>query len=90
MARPFLKKLVHVDLLKLARSEESDLTWRSTNTLPRRVLSFAVNASIFTLPAFQNLQLWGKKMSVNCKLCGNPQTALRERPRCNTMLEQGR
>ena len=73
-----LKKLVvQGDLLKLAHSEESDLTWRSAiYSLPRRVLSFAINASIDTLPTFGNLKLWGKKMSANCKLCGNTQTLL--------------
>ena len=56
-----LKKLVvQGDLLKLAHSEESDLTWRiAIYSLPRRVLSFAINASIDTLPTFRNLKLWG-------------------------------
>ena len=42
-----LKKLVvQGDLLRLSHSEESDLTRRSyIYTLPRRVLSFAINAS---------------------------------------------
>ena len=41
-----LKKLVaQGDLLKLAHSEESNLTWRNAiYTLTRRVLSFAINA----------------------------------------------
>ena len=71
-----LKKLVvQGDLLNLAHSEESDITWRSAiYSLPRRVLSFAIDSSIDTLPTFRNLKLWGKKMSSNCKLCGNTQT----------------
>ena len=87
-----LKKLVvQGDLLKLAYSEESDLTWSSAiYSLPRRVLSFAINASIDTLPTFRNLKLWGKKMSANCKLCGNTQTLLHVLAGCKTMLEQGR
>ena len=87
-----LKKLVvQGDLLKLAHAEESDLTWRSAiYSLPRRVLSFAINASIDTLPTFRNLKLWGKKMSANCKLCGNTQTLLHVLAGCKTMLEQGR
>ena len=84
-----LKNLVvQGDLLKLARSEESDLTWRSAiYSLPRRVLSF--NALIDTLPNFRNLKLWGKKMSANCKLCGNTQTLLHVLAGCKSMLEQG-
>ena len=87
-----LKKIVvQGDLLKLAHSEESDLTWRSAiYSLPRRVLSFAINASIDTLPNLRNLNLWGKKMSANCKLCGNTQTMLHVLAGCKTMLEQGR
>ena len=83
-----LKKfVVQGDLLKLAHSEESDLTWRSAiYSLPR----FAINASIDTLPPFRNLKLWGKKMSANCKLCGNTQTLLHVLAECKTMLEQGR
>ena len=42
-----LKKLVvQGDRLRLSHSEESDITWRSSiYTLPRQVLSFAINAS---------------------------------------------
>ena len=91
MARPSQKLVVQGDLIKLAHSEESDLTWCSAiYSLPRRVLSFAINASIDTLPTFRNLKLWGKKMSSNGKLCGNTQTLLHVLAGCNTMLEQGR
>ena len=41
-------------------------------------------------PTFQNLKLWGKKMSANCKLCENTQTVLHVLAGCKTMLEQGR
>ena len=87
-----LKNLVaQGDLLKLAHSEESDLTWRSAiYSLPPRVLSFAINASIDTLPTFRNLKLWREKMSANCKLCGNTQTLLHVLSGCKSMLEQGR
>ena len=87
-----LKKLVvQGDLLNLAHSEESDITWRSAiYSLPRRVLSFAINSSIDTLPTFRNLKLWGKKMSSNSKLCGNTQTLLHVLAGCKTMLDQGR
>ena len=87
-----LKKLVvQGDLLNIAHSEESDITWRSAiYSLPRRVLSFAINSSIYTLPTFRNLKLWGKKMSSNCKLCGNTQTLLHVLAGCKTMLDQGR
>ena len=40
-------------------------------------------------PTFQNLKLWGKKMSANCKLCENTQTVLHVLAGCKTMLEQG-
>ena len=57
---------------------------------PSRVLSFAINSSIDTLPTFRNLELWGKKMSSNCKLCGNTQTLLHVLAGCKTILDQGR
>ena len=87
-----LKKfVVQGDLLNLAHPEESDLTWRSAiYSLPRRVLGFAINSSIDTLPTLRNLKLWGKKMSSNCKLCGNTQTLLHVLAGCKTMLDQGR
>ena len=47
-------------------------------------------ASIDTLPTFRNLKLWGKKMSANCKLCGNTQTLLYVLAGCKPMLDQGR
>ena len=85
------KLVVQGDLLNLAYSEESDLTWRSAiYSLPRRVLRFAINSSIDALPTFRNLKLWGKKMSSNCKLCGNTQTLFRLLAGCKTMSDQGR
>ena len=87
MARPSQKAC----RTNLAHSEESDITWRSAiYSLPRRVLSFAINSSIDTLPTFRNLKLWCKKMSSNCKLCGNTQTLLHVLAGCKTMLDQGR
>ena len=49
-----LKKLVvQGDLLNLAHSEESDITWRSAiYSLPRRLLSFAINLSIDLYPSY--------------------------------------
>ena len=72
MARPSQKAFVQGDLLNIAHSEESDLTWRSAiYSLPRRVLSFAINSSIDTLPTFRNLKLWGKKMSSKLQIMWN-------------------
>ena len=39
---------------------------------------------------FSKSKIWGKKMSANCKLCGNTQTLLHVLHGCKTVLEQGR
>ena len=55
------------------------------------ILSLAESCALPSMhPTFQNLKLWGKKMSANCKLCENTQTVLHVLAGCKTMLEQGR
>ena len=86
------KRVVQGDLLKLAHSEESDLTWRSAiYSLPRRVLSFAINASIDTLPTFRNLKLCELFESVQMvssrNTCSNARDDLYV-PRARTQLFQ--
>jgi hypothetical protein len=60
--------------------------------LPRDVLKFALNASIYTLPTFTNLKRWGKCASVNCHLCENAmkQTVFHVLVHCNHTMDQGR
>ncbi|XP_041466188.1 uncharacterized protein LOC121416780 [Lytechinus variegatus] len=83
--------LLQGKFLELMRLEQEDLTWKSIiYDLPSKVLSFAVRSSIDCLPTFRNLQRWGKKLSANCKLCGNKQTLLHVLNGCKIMLEQGR
>ncbi len=86
--RPLLQQ---GNLLKLLHLQSSDLTWRSMiYNLPRGVLSFAVRATIDFLPTFSNLRNWGKRTTVNCKLCGNKETLSHVLNSCPVSLEQGR
>jgi hypothetical protein len=50
-------------LFTLLQAESENITWNFD--LPRRVLKFAVNSSIDTLPTYTNLRRWGKRASVN-------------------------
>ena len=58
--------------------------------IPRGVLKFAINAGINTLPTFDNLKRWGKRVSDRCPFCGNIQTLAHVLSNCNVALEQGR
>jgi hypothetical protein len=60
--------------------------------LPRGVLRFALNASINTLPTFNNLKRWGKGASVNCHLCWNTmkQRLFHVIVHCNHTMDQRR
>ena len=52
--------------------ENENLTWKSTMyNLPRRVLSFVVNACIDSLPSYTNLHTWGKRLTDKCLFCPN-------------------
>jgi hypothetical protein len=60
------------NLFSLLQAENESITWKFYMwDLPHGVLKFAVNSSIDTLPTFTNLRRWGKRVSVNCQLCGN-------------------
>lgn len=79
------------ELLKLIEAEQSDLTWRSCiYNLPHKVLKFAINASIDTLPTFRNLKQWGKRNSDHCPLCSNKQSLVHVLNACKHMLNDGR
>ena len=58
--------------------------------MPQGVLKFAINAGINTLPTFDNLKRWGKRVNDRCPFCGNIQTLAHVLSICNTALDQGR
>jgi hypothetical protein len=77
----------------LLQAESEGITWKSYMwNLPSGILTFALNASIDTLPTFTNLKRWGKRASVNCYLCGNTvkQTLFHVLVHCNHTMDQGR
>ena len=83
--------LVQGEYLSMLHEQDTDLTWKSIiYNLPRRVMSFAVRASIDALPTFKNLQRWGKRLSGKCDLCNNTQTLHHVLNHCQPMLTQGR
>ena len=79
------------DYLALAMEENGCLTWRSYMwDIPQGVLKFAINAGINTLPTFDNLKRWGKRVSDRCPFCGNIQTLAHVLSNCSVALDQGR
>ena len=54
------------------------------------VLKFAINAGLNTLPTFDNLKRWGKRVCNRCPFCGNIQTLAHVLSNCSVALDQGR
>ena len=79
------------DYLALIMEERDSITWKSYLwDVPQGVLKFAINAGINTLPTFDNLKRWGKRVNDRCPFCGNIQTLAHVLSNCNIALEQGR
>ena len=79
------------DYLALIMEERGCVTWRSYLwDVPQGVLKFAMNAGINTLPTFDNLKRWGKRVNDRCPFCGNIQTLAHVLSLCNSALDQGR
>ena len=49
-----------------------------------------MNAGLNTLPTFDNLKRWGKRVNDRCPFCGNVQTLLHVLSNCGISLDQGR
>ena len=63
------------DYAALLMEEGSCVTWGSYKwDIPQGVLKFAMNAGLNTLPTFDNLKRWGKRVNDRCPFCGNIQT----------------
>ena len=58
--------------------------------IPQGVLKFAINAGVNTLPSFDNLKRWGKRVTDRCPFCGNIGTLAHVLSNCTTALSQGR
>ena len=58
--------------------------------IPQGVLKFAINAGMVTLPSFDNLRRWGKRVSDRCPFCNNIQTLAHILSNCSVSLDQGR
>ncbi|XP_071491331.1 uncharacterized protein [Diadema antillarum] len=62
--------LVQGKFTSLLLLENENLTWKSIMyNLPKRVLSFIINACIDSLPSYTNLHTWGKRLSDKCVFC---------------------
>ena len=71
--------------------EGSCVTWKGYLwDIPQGVLKFAMNAGLNTLPSFDNLKRWGKRVNDRCPFCGNIQTLLHILSNCSVALDQGR
>ena len=53
-------------------------------------MKFAINAGINTLPTYDNLKRWGKRVNDRCPFCGNIQTLAHVLSNCSSALDQGR
>lgn len=49
-----------------------------------------MNAGLNTLPTFDNLKRWGKRVCDRCPFCGNIQTLAHTPSNCSVALDQGR
>ena len=79
------------DYIALLMEEGDCITWKSYLwDIPQGVLKFATNAGLNTLPTFDNLRRWGKRVNDRCPFCGNIQTLLHVLSNCKVSLEQGR
>ena len=79
------------DYLALIIEEGNCISWKSFMwDVPQGVLKFALNAGVNTLPTFDNLKRWGKRLSDRCDFCGNIQTLAHVLSNCSTALTQGR
>ena len=79
------------DYMALMMEEENCISWKSFLwDIPQGVLKFAINAGINTLPTFDNLKRWGKRVNDRCPFCGNIQTLLHVLSGCSVALDQGR
>ena len=79
------------DYLALIVEEENSITWKSFMwDIPQGVLKFAINAGVNTLPTFDNLKRWGKRVNDRCRFCGNIETLAHVLSNCSTALAQGR
>ena len=79
------------DYIALIMEEGNCITWKSFLwDIPQGVLKFAINAGLNTLPTFDNLKRWGKRVSDRCPFCGNIQTLAHVLSNCSVALDQGR
>ena len=79
------------DLAKLLLEEKECITWQCIiRSVPRGVLSFALNSATNTLPTPDNLKRWGKRAVSKCPLCGNNGTLEHILNFCSVSLVQGR
>ena len=70
--------------------QDENITCKSIMyNLPRRVLSFAANACIDSLPSYTNLYRWGKRLSDKCPFCPNTTGTLHHiLAHCPSLLER--
>ena len=63
-------------MLATSADEEAEVWGKTIQTLPSEQMRFVLNAAVDTLPHNANLQLWRKRESDTCPLCGERQTLI--------------
>lgn len=63
-------------MLATSADEEAEVWGKTIQTLPSEQMRFVLNAAVDTLPHNANLQLWKKRESDTCPLCGERQTLI--------------
>ena len=85
-----VKKLVlQGEFLQILKIQEDSITWHSIIfNLPRKILQFAANATINTLPTNSNLKRWGKRINDKCQMCDSKETLLHVLNNCPQKLDR--
>ena len=85
-------------MLAVSADEEAEVWGKTVQTIPAEQMQFVLNAAVDILPHNANLQLWRKKESDACPLCGERQTLIhmlnccrvaRDLSRYNQLLQSG-
>ena len=61
-------------MLAVSADEKAEVWGKTVQTIPAEQMQFVLNAAVDILPHNANLQLWRKKESDTCPLCGERQT----------------
>jgi hypothetical protein len=77
-------------MLRATNPDTASIWSKAVQALPAQQMKFALNAAVDTLPHNANLNLWRKKESDACPLCGERQTLIHVLNCCQVARDQYR